>query len=217
MVSTLDSSSGGSGIISINGDVTAAQTLTVGIAGTDFKIVDDGVGGHVFDLPDAGATARGVVNDTTQTFAGQKTFNNEILTADSGGGIIEGNYSGALSNFGMSQIESVNIFTNGVTGDIASWTLRPDDQGLGVPGGDQGFIITSNGGLPRYQITFSSATYYGQTGTDPAGNAVTGGIITTLGANGQSATLTLAKVTTLGTNGSITFVNGVITGYVAPT
>jgi hypothetical protein len=34
---------------------------------------------------------------------------------------------------------------------------------------------------------------------------------------GLSGTATLAKITTLGANGSLTFTNGIITAYVAPT
>lgn len=63
-----------SGITSINGDATAAQLLTVGTSGTDFAIADDAVGGHAFNLPNAGAAARGVVSTGAQTFAGAKTF-----------------------------------------------------------------------------------------------------------------------------------------------
>jgi hypothetical protein len=36
-------------------------------------------------------------------------------------------------------------------------------------------------------------------------------------AGGQSVTMTLAKLTTGGTNGSITFTNGIETGHVNPT
>ncbi len=56
------SSGGGSGnVTDINSDVTPSQTLTVGSTGTDFAIVDDGSGGHAFNIPSASATARGLV------------------------------------------------------------------------------------------------------------------------------------------------------------
>jgi hypothetical protein len=63
-------SGGGGNIDSINGDVTPAQLLTVGTSGTDFAITDDGIGGHVFDLPTASATNRGALSTTDWT-----TFN----------------------------------------------------------------------------------------------------------------------------------------------
>ena len=66
---------GGGNIDSINGDVTAAQLLTPGTSGTDFAIVDDMIGGHVFDLPTASAVNRGALSS-----ADWSTFNSKILT-----------------------------------------------------------------------------------------------------------------------------------------
>lgn len=65
------SATGTGGIASINADITAAQTLTVGTSGTDFAIVDGGGGSHVFNLPDASATSRGALTSADWT-----TFNN---------------------------------------------------------------------------------------------------------------------------------------------
>ncbi len=75
--------SGGGGITSINGDTTAAQLLTVGTAGTDFAIDSTTTPGtSVFNLPDASATARGLVTTGTQTFAGTKTLAGDLLFTD---------------------------------------------------------------------------------------------------------------------------------------
>lgn len=79
-ISTTAVSGGGGGITSINGNSTAAQLLTVGSAGTDFAI--DSVttaGTSVFNIPDASATARGLITTGTQTIAGAKTFSGNIL------------------------------------------------------------------------------------------------------------------------------------------
>jgi hypothetical protein len=51
------------------------------VNGTDFNIVSSG-SVHTFNLPDASATARGLVNTGTQTFTGTKTFS-APLTIDS--------------------------------------------------------------------------------------------------------------------------------------
>ena len=51
-----------SGVESINGDTTAAQTLAIGTAGTDFAIVDNGTGTHTFNLPTASALNRGALS-----------------------------------------------------------------------------------------------------------------------------------------------------------
>lgn len=69
------SGGGGSGITSINGDSTVTQLLTVGTSGTDFTIDSTTTSGTtVFNLPDASATARGLITTGTQTFAGNKIF-----------------------------------------------------------------------------------------------------------------------------------------------
>lgn len=80
----VDLAGGGSGITSINADTSVAQTLTTGTTGTDFAIVDNGTGDHKFNLPDASATARGVVTTGTQTFAGSKTFSSTVAASISG-------------------------------------------------------------------------------------------------------------------------------------
>lgn len=56
-----------------NGQTGATQTLATGTTGTDFGIVSSG-NTHTFNIPDAGASARGLVTTGTQTLAGAKTF-----------------------------------------------------------------------------------------------------------------------------------------------
>ena len=64
---------GGGGVTSLNSQTGATQTFTTGTSGTDFSISSAG-DTHTFNLPNAGASARGVVSTTAQTFAGKKTF-----------------------------------------------------------------------------------------------------------------------------------------------
>lgn len=61
------------GITTLNTLTAASQTFAVGTAGADFNIAS-AVSTHTFNLPDASATARGVVSTGSQTIAGNKTF-----------------------------------------------------------------------------------------------------------------------------------------------
>lgn len=76
------SSGGGSGVTGINSDTTAAQSLSVGTAGTDFAITDAGGGSHVFNLPSASAANRGVITTGAQTIAGDKAFSGKITSGN---------------------------------------------------------------------------------------------------------------------------------------
>jgi hypothetical protein len=65
----------GTGITSINSLSGAAQTIVTGTTGTDFAVVSSGTS-HSLNLPDASATARGLITTGNQTLAGIKTFGN---------------------------------------------------------------------------------------------------------------------------------------------
>ncbi len=65
-------------IASLNGLTATAQTFTTGSSGADFNIVSTG-SAHTFNIPDASATARGLVTTGAQTLAGSKTFSSPPL------------------------------------------------------------------------------------------------------------------------------------------
>ncbi len=104
----LDASTGilsavSSGLSSLNGLTGSTQTFATGTAagsGNDFNIASSG-SAHTFNLPNASATVRGVVNTGAQTFAGNKTFDAitvaGTLNANSSSATIAG-FNAAITN-----------------------------------------------------------------------------------------------------------------------
>jgi len=79
------------GLTALNGLTAQVQTFATGTSGTDFAI-SSVTNTHTFNLPDASATARGLITASAQTLAGIKTFGNGAsagelrLLEGSGGG-----------------------------------------------------------------------------------------------------------------------------------
>jgi hypothetical protein len=61
------------GLTALNGLTKQAQYFAVGSTGTDFNI-SSSVDTHTFNIPDASASARGLITTGAQTIAGDKTF-----------------------------------------------------------------------------------------------------------------------------------------------
>lgn len=64
---------GGGGLTSVNGLTGASQDFATGTSGSDFGISSTGTT-HTFNIPNASASARGLVTTNTQTFGGDKSF-----------------------------------------------------------------------------------------------------------------------------------------------
>lgn len=70
------------GLTALNGLTAQVQNFATGTSGTDFNISSTSAT-HTFNLPDASASARGLVTTGSQTIAGIKTFSSN-MNADGG-------------------------------------------------------------------------------------------------------------------------------------
>jgi hypothetical protein len=151
---------GSAGIGTLNTLTGSSQTFATGTAvgsGNDFNIASAGTT-HTFNLPDASATARGVVTTGTQTFAGTKSFDNVSVA----GALLGSTATASLSGFnaalvavtGTININSANSATyNGkVLVCTAGPTITFDASSL--PVGFSCMILQSD----TYLVSFSGAS-----------------------------------------------------------
>jgi hypothetical protein len=94
------------GITALNGLTAQVQYFQVGTSGTDFNISST-TATHTFNIPDASATARGLITTGTQTIAGTKTFSD--ATKNNGGVFLQNASSSSLAGY-----MNIGGLTNGV-------------------------------------------------------------------------------------------------------
>ena len=190
-------SASGSGL-TLNGLTSTTQTFATGISGTDFVISSSG-SSHTFNIPDASATARGLITTGTQTISGTKTFSSTI--------------TGSITGSAGSATTSTSSGTAGtaINAGSAGTSVTAGAAGTAINSGSAGSATTStNAGFAGAATTATSAgtagtaTNAGSAGTSvtsgSAGTAVNAGSATTATNSGFAGAATTA--TSAGTAGT---------------
>ena len=159
------------GLTALNGLTAQVQNFATGTSGTDFGI-SSSVSTHIFNLPDASATARGVVTTGTQTFAGYKIFtgtisaNNDIQLAAAG--TASTTFIKNISGAGLTSVGSNGFGFNNSDNIYFSGSNK---------GG--GIIAFSNTGNQTYTLQDASGTlaFTSQIPANPVGGTGTTNII----------------------------------------
>jgi hypothetical protein len=158
--------------LNVKGTVASVAALTLGTSGTDLSsTVADGTTNPVITLnvPNASATARGVVTTGTQTFAGAKTFSNNITASAN----IIGTNTPDISNASYSII--IRNASTGVFEKLGATTIQPliynilitsavgiTTQTLGTNGGldysQDGRNVMIDNGSTAIQVTATNAS-----------------------------------------------------------
>ena len=134
------------GITALNGLTAQVQYFQVGTSGTDFNISST-TATHTFNIPDASASARGLITTGTQTIAGIKTFSSGINV----------DYIGVTGDIGMDGSFSLKQVAYG-TLQSGYTNLSGQTNGLrvGLFGGYNALLNFSTSG--SYTYTFPAAT-----------------------------------------------------------
>ena len=110
----------GTAITNINGNRDSAQVISFKNSGTDLTVSTNGTDSIFLNVPNAGTSNRGVVTTASQTFAGNKTFQDSVTAAAT---MKVG--SAGTANSTMQVSGSLSLAINTITGN---YTITANDN-----------------------------------------------------------------------------------------
>ncbi len=124
----------GNAIRVINDNRDTAQTFTFRNTGADLTVSGNNADSLFFNVPDAGTAARGVVTTATQTFGGNKTFQDSVAASKA---ILAGSTGNANSTVQIAG--SLSMAIKSVTGD---YTVTAADNTILANTSSAAIVIT---------------------------------------------------------------------------